>query len=122
MRVLTFEISADWPQNTKKFVLANISYVYYRTLENVDPVPFPHIILVVLAKLALNQIRQKNVPANNCHLNVRPGHIIEMHLECELIQCVYAVENLGVNHFRLMYMYMYVSCYLPFNRRNSTSH
>ena len=37
-RVLTSEISADWPK-TQNFVL---SCMYYRALENVDPVPFPH--------------------------------------------------------------------------------
>ena len=41
LRVLIFDISADWPKSVK-FVLANISYMHYRTLEFVDPVPFLH--------------------------------------------------------------------------------
>ena len=35
-----FDISADWPKNA---VPANISYLHYRKLEFVDPLPFPRI-------------------------------------------------------------------------------
>ena len=36
-----FDIFADWLK-TQNFVLANISYMHYRTLECVDPVPLSH--------------------------------------------------------------------------------
>ena len=40
LRVLMFDVFADWPQ-TQNFVLANISFMHYGTLEFVDPVPYP---------------------------------------------------------------------------------
>jgi hypothetical protein len=45
----------------QNFVPANTSYIHYRTLEYVDPVPFQSQNIKVLAKRIQSQ---KNVPAN----------------------------------------------------------
>ena len=38
--LIFFAMFADWPQNTDKIVITNVSYVYYQTLKNVNSVPY----------------------------------------------------------------------------------
>ena len=75
-----FDISADWPKNTKftNLLLTDISFVYYRTIGFIRPfITFAYKLqMVVHAKCALNQKSQKNVTANNCHPKVATCSLI----------------------------------------------
>ena len=68
MRVLAFDISADWPKNAK-FNTRKHCYYALRTLESVDPVPFPRTNRKKIStrKVFCTLKSQINVPANNCH-------------------------------------------------------
>ena len=63
---------------TQNLVLTNVSFMFYRTLENVNLLY--KLQILVHTKCALNQNCRKNVPANNCHPKVPKFHVEIQHL------------------------------------------